>query len=220
MSQGPRMPLEQADALAAELLRAWGLGAAWVVDLDGRSCSGPTVVGSVRRRVSEPGDIELVAPIEPSNADGLCARIEATLDDQGEGLFALGAERGRGMGHAVRGLRPGFGAASLLIRRGPLLVPVQVYRAEPGAMGWTTIMRTGPTAYGMHVLARWKRAVGIPPGDETRPASVGGFLVDASGRPVSMGTEEEVYARLRAPWAPPEAREAVAAAAHARGGRR
>ena len=57
MSTGPRLPLATADALAAQLMARWGMAAP--------ACG---VVGSVRRRKPDVGDLELIAPLPPDGA--------------------------------------------------------------------------------------------------------------------------------------------------------
>jgi len=179
MSEGPRIPIERADALAAYLFERWSL--------DRRTCH---VVGSVRRRRDWVGDLELLAPLEPKGADRLCATIEGTV--QATGLFA-----GSGpppIGRVVSGLKPGFKACSLVVRlKDGVEIPVQVNRAGPENFGWAMIKCTGPREFGMWFLQKWKEHWQIPVGDEKHQASVDGFMVDSSRRVVPVPTEADAF---------------------------
>ena len=206
MSEGPRVPLEQAMERFRDLVAAWGL----IPERD-------ILVGSARRLKADVGDLEILSPHEPKSADTLHRRIARTVEartDEG-GLFAAGGEgHARVIGREVRGLKPGFLEASLVMTPRPgASINVQVYRYTPANLGWQLILRTGPQTFGQIFLVAWKRAHGIPVGAgvATRPASIDGHLVNAAGEIVPVATEAEAFAAAGMDYVPPDRREAVAA---------
>lgn len=110
------------------------------------------------------------------------------------------------LGTAVKGLKPGFKAATLTLRAKVGEVGLQVFRAEHDAYGWAHIRTTGPDEFGVFFLTQWKRLHGIAFGDEHK-ASIDGFLVDAEGKRVSVPTEHEAFAKCGMEYVPPEERE-------------
>lgn len=219
MSDGPRIPLASADAVAAELVARWELRG-----------DGPPemwrnfVAGSVRRRRPEVGDLELVAPlprpvpgrpIGPAD-DPLFRRINATVtnpwQDEKAPLFAAasaGPPAELALGSAIRGLKPGFLACSLVLRPWDgIELQCQVYRYTPDNLGWMLIERTGPREFGMWFLGAWKRRYGIPVGVEGRQASIDNHLVDGGGRIVPTTTEEEAFRLAGQPYVEPHERDA------------
>lgn len=109
------------------------------------------------------------------------------------------------LGTAVKGLKPGFKAASITLRAKVGEVTLEVFRAEHDAYGWAQIMRTGPEDFGIHFLTQWKRRHGIAFGDEQK-ASVDGFLMDADGKRVSVPTERDAFAKCGMEYVEPHER--------------
>lgn len=219
MSEGPRLPYAKAAAVAEALFEKW--------DLSGlRPDHQPTcvVVGSVRRRRDEVGDLEIVAPLPvgwqtrkltPAD-DPLFRRIDATMQnryvDESNALFYARSNETPAappIGTAVRGLKPGFLACSLILRPWEgTEIPCQVYRYTPDNRGWLLIERTGPRDFGIWFLWRWKVRFGIPVADESRRASIDNHLVDAGGKVVSVATEEEAFRLAGERFVPAEERDA------------
>lgn len=202
MSAGTRLRLDQAERVAAHLFEAWHLSP--------RECF---VVGSVRRRKPDVGDLELLVPFEPKASDTLCKVIEATMEPASDGLFGVSANKDQYLGRVERGLKPGFLAASLIMRPWGNEIPVQVFRYEPENLGWKMLEYTGPRDFGVWFLGRWKRAWGIPTGQEGRQASVDGHLVDGQGRRVAVPSEADAFRIIQSAFIAPEEREAFAAKA-------
>lgn len=178
MSHGARIRLDHALEAAKFLGERWGFD---------ESCY---LVGSVRRRRAEIGDLEFVAPAHAGGGrDELCERIQATMET--DDLFNI--FDGETFGRALNGLKPGFLSASLVVRpwKG-LQIPVQIYRYTPINLGWKLIERTGPREFGIWFLAKWKIAHGIPIGD-TGNASVDGHLVDSQRQVIPVRTETEAF---------------------------
>lgn len=208
MSDGPRITLATAQRIIEFLTPLWGL-----------RTGGALVVGSIRRQRAEVGDIEIVAPL-PSGAkpehDPLFRLLNATManpwQDLAAGLFAHPDESLAGprpipiIGRALRGLKPGFAAASLVLtpKNGTELA-CQIYRYTPANRGWVTLMRTGPGDFGKWFLGKWKQRHGIRPENQ---ASVDGHLVDGGGRVVRVETEEQCFALAGLAFQTPEEREA------------
>lgn len=219
MSEGPRIELSRAVEVSDVLFERWKLPRADVYP-------GCMVVGSVRRMKPEVGDIEMVAPLPRGwdyrklgpEDDELFGAINATVDnpwsDESAPLFAatpptppvppVPTAVPRVLGSAVRGLKPGFLACSLLLRPWDGLdVPCQVYRYTPENLGWMLIERTGPREFGMWFLGQWKRRYGIPVGVEGRQASVNNHLVNAGGVVVPVPTEAEAFRLCGMAWIEP-----------------
>lgn len=231
MSVGLRIPLGRADAVAAAIMRLW--------DMNAPACA---VVGSVRRRKAEVGDIELIAPLpevctrpidplgpkpeKPTDAtDPLYARMLATTGADA-GLFE--PDPPPPVARAVEGLKPGFLAASLEVNiagiAGPadgaaMPIPVQVYRYTPGERGnrgWIELMRTGPREFGIWFLTQWKAAQECT-GD--RRGSIDGWLVDRYGVRVPTPSEDDCFRLIRRAFVPPEERQAFVEAEERRAAR-
>jgi len=206
MSTGPRIPLDLANRAAGYLLEVWQMP-----DL--------MVVGSVRRHCATVGDIEFVAPAwDGSGIDSVYAAIAATMDPDtlpapavAKSIFEKAPEpiapKGKPLGRAIKGLKPGFLACALEIRRrdGSIL-PVQIWRYHPDNKGWTIIRTTGPADFGKVFLSIWKDRFGIAHNGNDgggAPASVDGFLVDASRVRVSTPTEESAFLKCGMNWKEP-----------------
>lgn len=220
MSEGPRVRHSEAVAVAEELFQRW--------DLSGGNAGESSrcfVVGSVRRQRADVGDLELVAPLptatrgratSPSD-DPLFSRINATVTnpwrDEAAPLFAAESPApGQPLGSAIRGLKPGFLACSLVLQPWPgIEIPCQVYRYTPENLGWMLIERTGPRKFGMWFLGAWKRRYGIPIGVDGRQASIDNHLVDGGGRVVPVWSEEEAFRLAGERYVPPEDRDAFMA---------
>lgn len=183
MSAGPRVPW----ATASEIIR-------WLGDVWPSLRAGSHVVGSYRRLKPDVGDIEVILPAASREHDPVYDAIAPTMRGYvPAGLHELGLGRGATVGEPVKGLRPGFREASLLIDVPASIwggeggrIPVQVYRYTPENMGWIMLMRTGPSEFGQWFLWKWKRYWGIPPGGK---ASVDGHLVDGSGKVIPVRSE-------------------------------
>lgn len=197
MSQGQRIELAKADALAAFLFKRW--------ELDPRTCF---VVGSTRRRKEWVGDLELIAPLRDKANDHEYERVSATMEG-----FAVrsmfDAPAGPPIGRQVRGLNAGFRAACLEIdTRTAGAFPVQIYRYSPDNFGWIMLMRTGPADFGEYFLGRWKDHWGIPRHDDKHRGSVDGHLVDASGKVVPVRSEDDAFKLCGMKHVEPERRAA------------
>lgn len=193
MSAGPRIPLALADRAAAYLIEAWEIRDAMIV-------------GSVRRRRENVGDLEIVTTHERTDDDRLCRILRSAAAHQ-DGLFAEPADVPPI--EIERGLKPGFKACAIVafVRVegvGNLRLPVQIHRHEPGQRGWLVLHRTGPSEFGKWVLGQWKRDRGIPP---ERKGSVDGYLVDYHGARVPIHDENEIFDRLGIARIAPERRD-------------
>ncbi len=213
MSTGARMPWADAWAIAEAACLRWGVEPV------------ASTVGSLRRHLDEVGDIELIAPIEREHGDRLFAAINGTManpySDQAAALFTPVVVPAEPMGRALRGLKPGFAAASLVLTPWPgIEIPCQVYRYTPRNAGWVRLMRTGPREFGMWFLGRWKKAKGIPIGLEDRPACVENHLVDAAGNVVSVPTEADAFVQVGSAVIEPSMRDAFMEARSKKGAAR
>lgn len=218
MSTGPRIPLARAVAAAQMAMQAWGM--------QSPACA---IVGSVRRRRAEVGDLEITAPVPEVMLKALdpFADPEPVTEDN-DPLFARIASTTRNeptlfnptppapLARVVRGLEPGFLACSLELRltHAPsVTVPVQIYRYFPANRGWCQLMRTGPTEFGMDFLVRWKARFGIAGEGK---ASIDGHLVDSYRARVPTPAEEDCFRLCGLAFVPPEERDEFAANASKR----
>jgi DNA polymerase/3'-5' exonuclease PolX len=198
MSSGDRIPLHVAARAADFILGCWGVPNADSV-----------VVGSVRRRRDDVGDIEICLPHEPRERDQLYKTIHAAVG-RSDALFEAPSDVPPV--EVIKGLKPGFKAASVRVRvvyeGEPLTLPVEIYRYEPGARGWSILMRTGPAEFGRWYLGKWKQHWGI---QANQKASIDGFLVDGYAQRVPIETEEECFSRCGLAYVEPHLRDAFAA---------
>ena len=224
MSDGPRIPLEKAEAFVLQLFRR-RLGFA---SLEEAAAQGVEVVGSIRRRRPDIGDIEIIAPL-PRAANPDC--VQSTEDrlfrelnlcvsnpwvDGSGSLFAAAPDTSRAFGQAVRGLKPGFKACSLKLAAYGVEVGLDVFRYDALNAGWVKLCRTGPGEFGQWFLVRWKERMGIPVGDPNRKASVDGYLVDARGEIVPVATEAEAFRLIGSNFVAPDRRDAMCEAMQVR----
>lgn len=206
MSSGTRIPLADAWRVVDGLYQRWGL--------DRRSVF---VAGSVRRQAADVGDIDLLAPAAPAGGrDELFERIAATVDNPPAptGIFEAAAQAaapdGPAIATAVRGLKPGFLAADLVVRawKGSVELKVQISRYTRQNLGWQLIYKTGPVEFGRWFLFRWKQRYGIPVNDERFKASIDGCLVNLDKKVIAVESEDEAFARCGLQPVPPAHREA------------
>jgi len=191
MSDGPRIPLARAQKAAAYLIDLWKL-------------EGAHVVGSVRRQLPTVGDLELIAPWHDADDDHPHYRIFTTMAGPEPTTLFEPAKLGTTIGKAIKGLKPGFLAASLEVGIRGIALPVQVYRYTEQNFGWTMLMRTGPADFGRWFLSQWKERHHIP---HELPASVSGNLVDIEGRVIPTTTEAEAFEKCGVRPVAPEHRD-------------
>lgn len=205
MSTGPRIPYTRAKAAAELLLALWRMPPA--------ACQ---IVGSIRRRRAEVGDIEILVPQYPKKGDSVYDRILPTIDGAERPLFTDGVgQQTPTFARAIKGFKPGFLQASLEVQMriapaatdgdsGRCIIPVQVFRYTPENAGWQLIMRTGPTDFGKWFLWKWKIAWRTGPEGK---GSIDGHLVDNFGKVVPVETEAKAFSLARVPITAPEHRD-------------
>jgi DNA polymerase/3'-5' exonuclease PolX len=164
-----RTPLAQADAIAAE-----------VVAQLAPHCDRLEVAGSVRRRRSTVGDLEVVCvpkPYEPSP------------------LFASGIALVVNQWEKVRGELPCRYTRRIL----PSGLPLDLFMVDPDGFGLQLAIRTGSADWSRRILASaWVRA-GFH--------SEGGLLRDQWGGVHPAPTEQALFDLIGLPWVDPTARE-------------
>ena len=239
MSDGPRMSLAQAERFVAQLFeRRLGYAPTEWRHIDGSvktitaiehaASAGVEVVGSIRRRRPDIGDIEIIAPMpraaDPENVQSSEDRLFRELNlcisnpwvDGSGSLFESAPDTSRAFGQAVRGLKPGFKACSLRLAAYGVDVGLDVFRYDALNAGWVKLCRTGPSEFGQWFLGRWKERMGIPVGSASHKASVDGYLVDARGQVVPVGTEAECFRLIGSNYVEPERRDQMVEAMNAR----
>lgn len=201
MSDGPRIPLEKAKAVARWLAEKWSM----------TEETGCLVVGSVRRERKDCGDLDFIAPLPPDeDHDALYDAIGTSMGlfTNKKGLFGGSATPGCVKGTVVKGFNPMFKSLQLLITGASgAQIPVQIERYTPGPQGnrgWKEIMRTGPAEFGEALLTQWKAICGTM-GTPT-PGSQKGFWVDENSLEIPTPTELHCFQRARCLWLNPTTR--------------
>lgn len=216
VSDGPRMTLIQAERFAEAFLRRIGFESIAAVET-----SGVEIVGSLRRRRDSIGDLDFIAPLPrvlegrkiEAHHDPLFSAINAIVDnptvDERSTLFVAKPNPEGAIATAIKGLAPGFRECRLQVVavNWQLVVKVNVYRYDAATYGWVKLHRTGPQEIGPWFLGRWKKAYGIPTGDERRQASKDGYLIDAGSNVVPVASEEEAFRLIGSNYVFPEARD-------------
>lgn len=196
------MDHEYAARIAKSLARRW--------DPSGRGA----VVGSIRRLVRQPRDIDLLLPCA-DNVEGPDPVYEAMRrnvwvepDPQLDLLEAPAERTDTQHFDVVQGFKPHFLRCTLSCE--PFQRPgwpeglepfqLEVYRYVPGKQGnfgWASILRTGPAEFSRAIVGWVNRRAW---------ASVGGFLRDTMGNRIATPTEESAFRRLHLRYVPPEQR--------------
>lgn len=216
MSTGTLIPRQAAELRAARVIVELGLKE-HTRDYAPADLLAVQIVGSIRRHKKLIGDVDLLAlatevgastPVLTPAMDPLfmvlnqaCENpwIDPKAHEERTSLFGADkltpAPPRAPMLRAVKGLKPGFRMASLVIlgRVDEPEIPLQVFRSEPAHWGWGLARATGPGELGEQLLAHWKHTQGI--GREGK-GSIDGRLVDANGDVVSTPTETEFFRRL------------------------
>lgn len=228
MSDGPRMSLVQAERFAETFLTRLGFSGYGPIAEAGKA--GVEIVGSLRRRRESIGDLDFIAPL-PRPADGgkieahhdpLFRAINAIVDnpavDERSSLFVARPNTDGAIATAIKGLAPGFRSCVLQVVavNWQMVVKVNVFRYDAANYGWVKLCRTGPQEIGPWFLGRWKKAYGIPTGDDRRQASKDGYLIDADCKIVPVASEEEAFRLIGSNYVPPERRDAMVEAMNAR----
>jgi len=194
VSEGPRIPLDVADQMSSWLIERLG------------SDLGLEVVGSVRRRRPEVGDLELLAPV---GDEALDKRLRETMvfsrEKEGD-LFQ--APPPSPLGTVVRGGQPRWRACSidLWLQQRQCSFRLEIYRYDPGPQGnygWIKMIRTGPSEFGRWILGRWM----VERGNSRATASANGYPLDRVGTPVACPTEDRAFTLAGVPFVPPEERD-------------
>lgn len=184
-----RIPLEVADKIAD-----WLIG-----QMNPPRMGGIEVVGSIRRRKPDVGDIEFIAPM-PARDDHLFRQLDRILRAEGVMFDTPDA-----IGERVRGVHEGFKSCSFTVKPPVDLwreyVAVQVYRYTPDNRGWIEALRTGPMEFGRDVLVpALKRA-----GYQARE----GVIWSKHGQ-MSVRSEQSLFHLLGMKWVEPQDRKGVA----------
>lgn len=219
VSDAPRMPLEQARKVVAYLA-----GALDLIDLDSDRKGHPAmVVGSVRRQEREVGDLEFIAPMPTGCSDPLFEVLASRFGAEGAEIVIEPPEKpsatplfhtpkpGRSLavthslGEVVKGLKPRFRYAAVVLKGRTRDVKIEFYRYDDGPggnRGWVELVRTGCADFGFAVLTRHKAVQGIPkdrPGSDT-------YLLGADGAEISTPTEQSVFDLVGIPFIEPPGR--------------
>lgn len=225
MSSGTRIPYSEAYRIVRYVMEVLTKVAA--DDQERAAVDQMEDVGSLRRRKPTIGDLEALAPFPSVDAsdkvewenDPLFRVLNRIVDNPmtkpkkpAAVLWLANKEEppepeSRVLGTAIKGLKPGFKAASILLRARVGEIKLEIFRAERDAYGWAQVRLTGPEAFSVYFLTQWKRRRGIEFGEEHK-GSIDGFLVDAGKRVVSVPTEKICFQENGMQFIEPEDREA------------
>ncbi len=204
MSSGARVAYERGVEFASYVWR--------LLDLDDGDCS---IVGSLRRKESTVGDVELLCPLPRADEpDTLLARIRECFVSEREpaSLFCpdnkpVVAERGV----IVKGANAGFKYCQLraYLRDHDQTMTVELWRYDTGPrgnQGWQSLIRTGPRQFGQACLSLHLRNRDGAKFAGRHKASDGGYPLDADGRPIPVPDERAAFKLLGIPYIEPERR--------------
>jgi DNA polymerase/3'-5' exonuclease PolX len=176
-----RHPLIEAEAVAQEL-RA----------ILGPACQQFEVAGSIRRRLPEVGDIELLCVPGPGGSQllGACS----LLDQEILGLIETGVLAYR---LDQRGRRT-FGPWNKYLVHRPSGIPLDIFSTTVQNWGMSLLVRTGPREWNIKVMSRFK-ALGM------RGHAYGG-VTDGHGSELTCPSESGVFKLLGWQFLEPESR--------------
>ncbi|HEU0022957.1 MAG TPA: hypothetical protein VFR55_14995 [Dehalococcoidia bacterium] len=176
-----RHPLIEAEAVAQEL-RA----------ILGPACQQIEVAGSIRRRVLQVGDIELLCV--PGTGGNQLHGASSIFEQEILGLIKTGVLVYR---LDQRGRRT-FGPWNKYLVHRPSGVPVDIFATTAQNRGMSLLVRTGPREWNIKVMSRFK-ALGM------RGHAYGG-VTDSHGRELGCPNEEGVFRLLGWRFVKPEDR--------------
>ena len=159
------------------------------------SCQKITVAGSIRRRRSDVGDIELLCVPKPSGLDLFGRQVlgDNQLDRRCRELIEAG----------ILGYRPNrvgavtFGPQNKLLVHRPTGIPVDVFSTEASNWGMALVVRTGPAGFNTWMMKRFRQL-------QMLGHAYGG--VSRDGEELPCPTEELVFELMEWPWVRPEDR--------------
>lgn len=188
------------------------------------------IAGSIRRRKPEPRDIELLLPLAVDERTGddpvyRAIRRHCIIAEQDVSPLLNPDDRltDERWFTPVKGLKPGFRYAQLACdpstvwpQRKAGLEPIPAFKVDifrydrPGCghggnFGWIMVLRTGPYDFGRAVLSRWVHRRG----EHDIPASRDGYLLDATGQPIPIHTEQALFDLVGMTWIEPWERRGV-----------
>ena len=186
MSTGAKLPLDKAERMASKLQAALA-----------PACDRLAVAGSIRRRVPEVGDIELVAiPNHQTGIDRLTLRLNALVEEQ---------KIYRAVPPGIRN-RPAWGERYKKFwcwtNDVYSWVQVDLFITTPDSWGAILAIRTGPSEFSKALVTHIKY--------KTPYRQEEGVLVRQYSGEIVPAPEEEEYFRLAGlPWIEPERRSAA-----------
>ena len=159
-------------------------------------CERMEVAGSIRRRRSRVKDIELLCVSKVWSSQDLFGGLATNgyeLDLKLDKLIADGAVLKKRLNK--RG-NPTYGEKNKLLTHVPSGIPVDIFSVPPANWGMALVVRTGPTAFNIRLMARFKE-MGM------RGHAYGG-VTDQVGTELECPDEATVFRLLGWPWIPPE----------------
>lgn len=182
-----RMALDRATSIAVAFIEQFGRGL---------PAPGLEVVGSIRRRKAEVGDIEILAPAPIiGEGDPLLAALLPQVDFAQPGSL-FGRDTAKRFEH-VKGLRDGFLMAQLFDRQHGVTFDIFRSYRRPTNYGLIKLIRTGPAEFSQRVVTALH-----PRGYRSQ----GGYIRDQSDRLVETPDEQTVFGLAGMRYLEPEAR--------------
>ena len=194
MTQGEDVNLAEADRIAAQIVAQLA-----------PHCERIEIAGSIRRRKTEPNDIEVVAIPKPYDVGLFESGLAKVVNRWPKGELGPDCRYTQRLVPLVAPLEMEL---AQITGSGPFKVgdvKLDLFLVTPQTWGLQLAVRTGSASFSHKVLAaRWSR-IGYR-GD-------GGVLYPEDGSdlhgagPVTFAEEEDLFRFLGVPWVPPEQRE-------------
>lgn len=182
-----RIPLGQAESIAAAFIEQFGRGL---------PAPGLEVVGSIRRRKPEVGDIEILAPAPIiGEGDLLHAALLIQTDFPQAGTL-FGRDNAKPFEH-IKGLWTGFLFAQLFDRRHNVKIDIFRYYRRPTNYGLKKLIWTGSAEFSQRVVTA------LHPGGFR---SQDGYVRDSNNQLIETPDEASVFALAGMRYVEPEER--------------
>ena len=182
-----RYPLAHARLVANEL-----------VGLLAPSCQRIEIAGSIRRRVLDVGDIELLCISKVTSVADLFGDIATNCHLLDEALEKIVEDATVLQKRLDKRGRATFGEQNKLMVHVPSGIPVDAFSATEKNWGMSQLVRTGSREFNIRVMARF-RELGM------KGHAYAG-VTDPEGNEIACPDEETVFRLLGWPWMPPEER--------------
>lgn len=187
MSGTVRWPLAEAEGIAGELLA-----------LLASSCERIEIAGSIRRKKSTCGDVELLCIPKPS--DNL---FHTDALDEGVTALLVASPPILAMRPSIKGITA-YGPKNKLLVHVKSGIGVDIFSTDAENWGMALLIRTGSREFNIRVMARLKQ-LGMSGHAYPKPGQ--GAITSSSGADIFCPDEDIVFRNLGWAYLPPEKRQ-------------